>query len=411
MLFLIMSQFSVFAQKKSISGKVTDNATGEPLTGVSVILKSSNAGVITNDLGIFKIEATPDDVLLVSIVGYAGQSVKIGGRTDINISLASAANSLSDVVLVGSRGTGRVTTETPVPVDVVKINEISLTTAKMDLTSILNVAAPSLNYNKQSGSDGADHIDIATLRGLSPDQTLVLMNGKRRHPTSVVLLFGTRGTGSSGTDLNAFPVSAIDRVEILRDGASAQYGSDAVAGVINLILKKDVGHFKMNVGYSGYNDPKFNTAYAKGLAANQYVSGSKFDGQALNVGADGGLSIGKRGGFIHLSGDFTTQGKTFRQVLKSDNLSSSYWSLPVNPVRRANGDGSSNTFGGFLNMEIPVSSGNTREIYSGTFNNLDDIRSWWCRYCFQSSYSDAYTRCFSRHRFERRNRRWMEMGS
>ena len=346
-LMLILIQNSSFAQKKMITGRIVNDATNEPLSGVSVIVQSSQSGVITNNDGIFKIDANPNDVLVISFVGFSNQVIPIKGKSEINVALKMLAGSLSDIVLVGSRGVGRAKTETPVPVDVIKMSDISLSTAKMDVTSILNVAVPSLNYNKQSGSDGADHIDIATLRGLSPDQTLVLINGKRRHPASVILLFGTRGTGSSGTDLNGFPASAIDRVEVLRDGASAQYGSDAIAGVINLILKKDVGHFKMNVGYSGYNDPKFNSAYAKGLAANQYISDGKFDGQALNVSADGGFTLGKRGGFIHLSGDYTTQGKTFRQVLKSDNLSTSYWSLPVNSVRRANGDGSSNTLGGF----------------------------------------------------------------
>ena len=371
---LIIIQLPLSAQNKSISGVVKDDATGEPLSGVSVIVEATHSGVITNNDGIFKIEAKSKDILLISIIGYSSQSIPVNGRTEINIGLKSSSTNLSDIVLIGSRGAGRAKTETAVPVDVVKISDVSMATAKMDLTSILNVAAPSLNYNKQSGSDGADHIDIATLRGLSPDQTLVLMNGKRRHPASVILLFGTRGTGSSGTDLNGFPASAVDRVEILRDGASAQYGSDAIAGVINLVLKKDVKHFNMNVGYSGYDDPKFNTAYAKGLAANQYVAGSKFDGQALNVSADGGLALGKRGGFIHLSGDFSTQGKTFRQVLKSDDLANSYWSLPVNPVRRANGDGSSNTVGGFLNMEIPVASGNTSFYAFGGYNykNSDD---------------------------------------
>ena len=93
------------------------------------------------------------------------------------------------------------------------------------------------NATKQSGSDGADHIVPASLRGLGPDQTLVLINGKRRHQSSLVNIFGTRGRGNSGTDLNAIPAAAIKRIEVLRDGASAQYGSDAIAGVINIVLK------------------------------------------------------------------------------------------------------------------------------------------------------------------------------
>lgn len=382
LIFFLLGHSVVFAQKNSISGKITDARTGAALDGVTVRIISTHVGTATNSNGMFTINALSNDVLEITGVGYEPKLIKIEGRLEINISLTSTSGGLSEIVLVGSRSAGRVKTETAVPVDIVKLSDVSLSTAKMDITSILNVAAPSFNYNKQSGSDGADHIDLATLRGLGPDQTLVLINGKRRHQTAFVAVFGTRGRGNSGTDLNAFPESAIDRVEILRDGASAQYGSDAIAGVINLVLKKDVNHFNMNVGFSGYNDPKFNTSYAKGTSANQYVTGNKFDGQTLNVSADGGLPVGKHGGFLHLSGDFLTQGKTFRQVLNSDNLSSTYLSLPVNYVRRANGDGSVNTIGGFLNMDAPFASGKTSFYAFGGYN-------------YKSSDAFAFTRSFS----------------
>src|SRR5699024_11026205 len=100
---------------------------------------------------------------------------------------------------------------------------------------LLQFSAPSFNSNQQSGSDGSDAVDAATLRGMGPDQTLVLINGKRYHESSLINLFGTKGRGNTGTDLNAIPVAAIKRVEILRDGASAQYGSDAIAGVVNIV--------------------------------------------------------------------------------------------------------------------------------------------------------------------------------
>lgn len=109
------------------------------------------------------------------------------------------------------------------------------------MNQLLNYVAPSFSSNTQSISDGTDHIDPASLRGLGPDQVLVLINGKRRHNTALVNVNGTFGRGSVGTDLNAIPVAAIERIEILRDGASAQYGSDAIAGVINIILKDDTG--------------------------------------------------------------------------------------------------------------------------------------------------------------------------
>jgi iron complex outermembrane receptor protein len=105
----------------------------------------------------------------------------------------------------------RTQTQTAVPVDVIQLRQVGQTTARFDLTSLINANAPSFNYNKQSGSDGADHIDLATLRGLGPDQTLVLVNGKRRHQTAFVAVFGARGRGNSGTDLSALPAAALSK--------------------------------------------------------------------------------------------------------------------------------------------------------------------------------------------------------
>src|SRR6266581_5898795 len=109
--------------------------------------------------------------------------------------------------------------------------------AQNDITQILNYTAPSFNSNRQTVSDGTDHIDPASLRGLGPDQVLVLVNGKRRHSSALVNVNGTFGRGTVGVDLNAIPAAAIERIEVLRDGAAAQYGSDAIAGVINIVLK------------------------------------------------------------------------------------------------------------------------------------------------------------------------------
>jgi iron complex outermembrane receptor protein len=234
---------------------------------------------------------------------------------------------------------------------VIRINQAGEPTAKMDLTSVLNITAPSFNYNKQSGADGADHVDLGTLRGLGPDQTLVLINGKRRHQTAFVGLFGTRGRGNSGVDLNSFPESAVDRIEILRDGASAQYGSDAMAGVINIILKKDVNHWSINTGWSGYDDYKYNSR--KVNAGNQYYSGNAIDGGTYTLSVNNGASIGKNGGFINVSADFLTQGKTYRQT-DTTNWQTTKNALPyLNTGRRAFGDASVTTAGIMYNMEIP----------------------------------------------------------
>ena len=247
-LSFLFCSYLLFAQQL-FTVKVTDATTGNPLSNASVKIKSTKKGVTANNDGTLKIQANPNDVLEITNVGYISQLVTLTNQTDITVGLETSQVELGDIVVLGTRGAGRAKTETAVPVDVIKINQVGLPTAKMDLTSILNVAAPSFNYNKQSGADGADHIDIGTLRGLGADHTLVLINGKRRHPTAFVGLFGTRGRAGSGVDLNGFPQAEVDRIEILRDGASAQYGSDAIGGVINIVLKKDINHLSVNAGW------------------------------------------------------------------------------------------------------------------------------------------------------------------
>ena len=366
---------SVSAQK--IEGTVTD-ASGNPIESASVTVRSTRSGTTTDASGKFSVSAKINDVLIFTASGYAIMEVKVIDNSAISVTMQSQVTSLDQIVLLGSRRGGRVKTESPVPVDVISLGTAKLTSAKPDITSLLNYAAPSFNYNKQSGSDGADQIDLATLRGLGPDQTLVLVNGKRRHQTAFVAVFGTRGRGNSGTDLNAIPEASIDRVEILRDGASAQYGSDAIAGVINLILKKDTDKWQINIGGSGYYDKKYNPHFSNDLK-NQYVYGNGLDGEAFNADINRGFAFGKaKKGFINLTANFFTQGKTYRQVLDT-NLSHKN-SLPINAVRRANGDGSVTSGGGMMNMEAPLSSKTTFYSFGG--------------YNYKSSDAFAYTRSF-----------------
>jgi iron complex outermembrane recepter protein len=368
--FLLLSflfcSFLLFAQQL-YTLTITDGATGNPLPNASAKVKSASKGVIAGSDGLLKIQANVNDVIEVSSIGYKPQSFALGNQTTITVAMDAVLIELGDIVILGTRGAGRAKIETAVPVDVIKINQAGLPTAKMDLSSVLNMAAPSFNYNKQSGADGADHIDLGTLRGLGPDQTLVLINGKRRHTTALVALFGTRGKGASGTDLNAFPQSAIDRIEILRDGASAQYGSDAIAGVINIILKKDVNHWAINTGWAGFYDTKFNTA--KFNAGNEYVSGNKIDGQTFTLSATNGFALGKNDGFVSIALNVLTQGKTYRQV-DTANWKTDKNALPfINTGRRAFGDGSLKTFGASYNMELPVKDSKTVFYSFATFNN------------------------------------------
>jgi iron complex outermembrane recepter protein len=376
---LIFCSYLLFAQQ-NFTVKVTDSKTGNPVTNASVVVKATNKGASTNNEGVFTIQAKPNDVLEITCIGYQPQLVTLSGTSIIEVSLEPSSIDLGDIVVVGTRGAARAKTETAVPIDVIKINQVGLPTAKMDLTSVLNMSAPSFNYNKQSGADGADHVDLGTLRGLGPDQTLVLINGKRRHTTAFVALFGTRGRGASGTDLNAFPQSAVDRIEILRDGASAQYGSDAMAGVMNIVLSKNVNHWIINTGWSGYNDTKFNAR--KFNAGNQYYSGNKIDGGTFTLSANNGLTMGKNGGFINFSFDYRSQGKTYRQV-DTTNWQTDKNALPfILPYRRSFGDGSIKTYGGMYNMELPIKDTKVTFYSFGGFNS-------------KTSDAFAYTRNYS----------------
>jgi iron complex outermembrane receptor protein len=155
---------------------------------------------------------------------------------------AAVDNTMQSVSIVGSRRVGNTSsTDTPVPVDYIPLTKAAEQSGQFDLAQTLANISPSFNSTRQTGADGADLIDSAALRGLGSDQTLVLVNGKRRHTTALVNLFGARNRGNTGTDMNAIPVLAIKDVQVLRDGAAAQYGSDAIAGVIDVELRKDLG--------------------------------------------------------------------------------------------------------------------------------------------------------------------------
>ena len=378
--FLFLLAINAFAQQV-VTGKVIDN-NGYPIAGITVKSKQSAKITVTGADGSFQLTVNPNEEIEVSSIGYVKQSFIAKGSSPVTIKLEQSIEELSQVILVGSRKLGRVKTESTAPVDVINVGQNTANSARMDLTSVLNYAAPSLNYNKQTGSDGADHIDLATLRGLGPDQTLVLINGKRRHQTAFVAMFGTRGRGNAGTDLNSFPASAVDRVEILRDGASAQYGSDAIAGVINIITKKSINEITGSLGFSGYYDQKFNTAFEPSLAT-QYEQGKKLDGTAFNANINFGVPLGKKGGFLNLTFEGQSSGKTFRQALKTDNYQTDPDAMYLNVYRRGHGDASLNSFGTLYNLEIPTNGKST--LYSfGSYNNKSSdafafTRNWSAR--------------------------------
>ena len=160
---------------------------------------------------------------------------------------------IDTITIVGSRRANASATDTTVPVDLISLTRVAEQGGQFDLAQSLQYLSPSFNSTRQTGADGADLIDSAALRGLGSDQTLVLVNGKRRHTTALVNLFGARNRGNTGTDMNAIPLLAIENVQVLRDGAAAQYGSDAIAGVIDIGLKKRAG-CEAVAGYSQYSE-------------------------------------------------------------------------------------------------------------------------------------------------------------
>ena len=235
----------------------------------------------------------------------------------------SEAKELKEVQIVGSRNTKRTVVNSAVPIDVINVKDVTTQSGKLEINELLQYVAPSFNANKQSGSDGADHVDPASLRGMGPDQTLVLINGKRRHQSSLINLFGTKGRGNTGTDLNAIPASAIKRIEILRDGAAAQYGSDAIAGVINIVLNDNINQVTGAVTYGAYNtnaqgefDPGTANTKNNFLDENSFGNtlGQKrnFDGQSLKVAANYGVAVGKKGGIANFTAEYLNKEKTLR---------------------------------------------------------------------------------------------------
>lgn len=221
-------------------------------------------------------------------------------------------NNVEEVVILGSRAGARSKTDSPVPVDVFNVKESSIILPQTNIGQILNAVAPSFTSTIQTNSDGTDHLDPAQLRGLGPDQVLVLVNGKRRHTSALVNVNGTPGRGTVGTDLNAIPSFALNRIEVLRDGAAAQYGSDAIAGVINLDLKRDTGKLAGQISYGGNLTP----------TANDHTG--DFDGQNIQLDLNYGNKIGTKGGFFNITWSSQFRNPTYRAGTESGTLYNAY---------------------------------------------------------------------------------------
>ena len=280
------------------------------------------------------------------------------------------AEELQEVQIVGSRNTKRTVVNSAVPIDIINMKDLTTQIGKIEINQLLQYIAPSFNANKQSGSDGADHVDPASLRGMGPDQTLVLINGKRRHQSSLVTLYGTRGRGNTGTDLNAIPASSIKRIEILRDGAAAQYGSDAIAGVINIVLNDNVNELTGAITYGAFNtnaqgDFLPGTANTANYTldqngnGNSYTKRKAFDGNTVKFALNYGVAVGENGGFIN----FTTEYFTKEKVLR-----------PGFDFRKGFGEASMDSYNFSVNSVIPISK--RTKFYAFGGNNFRDTDAY-----------------------------------
>ncbi|MFE3848723.1 TonB-dependent receptor domain-containing protein [Flavobacterium sp. LB3P45] len=310
--FILTFLFSagLTAQEIKVSGVVTDDSNAT-LPGTTVLVKGTTKGTTTDADGKFTITAKTGNVLQFSYVGLETKSVTVTGIT-LNVTLMGSGETLQDVVVIGSRNPTRTVTESAVPIDVISMKEIASQGPQVNLNQILNMVAPSFTSNTTTVADGTDHIDPAQLRGLGPDQVLVLVNGKRRHTSSLVNINGSPGRGSVGTDLNAIPAFAIEKIEVLRDGASAQYGSDAIAGVININVKKNTN--KLDVALFGGGN------LSKG--ANDHTGG--IDGGNYQLDLNYGTGLGKEKSFINATASFQLRDATSRAKDVTGNLFNAY---------------------------------------------------------------------------------------
>ena len=250
-------------------------------------------------------------VLSAAVIFFSGISLAQAQETK-PVQDTVANKEIEEVVLVGSRSGGRSKADSPVPVDVFNLKDIQQSLPQTNINQILNTIAPSFTSTIQTNADGSDHSDPAQLRGLGPDQTLILINGKRRHTSALVNVNGAPGRGTVGTDLNAIPAFALSRIEVLRDGASAQYGSDAIAGVMNLQLKRDTGKLTGQLNYGGYL-----TNAAKDHTGN-------YDGQQYQLDLNYGNKIGTKGGFYNVTWSSQFRDPTRRAGTESGAIYNAY---------------------------------------------------------------------------------------
>ncbi|CAL2085417.1 TonB-dependent receptor [Tenacibaculum sp. 190524A05c] len=269
----------MYAQTK-ISGKVVDT-NNEPLPGANVVEKGTTNGTSTNFDGIFELTVASDATLVVTFTGFETKEVRVNGQTNLTIVL-NEGQQLDEVIVTGSRTPARSNTSSPLPVDIVGVKELQAT-GQATFDKALQYKIPSFNTVNTPVNDATSLLDPYEIRNMGPSRTLILINGKRKNLSALLYTQTSPGRGETGADISGIPTDAIKTIQILRDGASAQYGSDAISGVMNIILKD---------------------SYKDGSATFRSGITGEGDGEMLGVSVNNGSKIGENG-FVNYTIDFS----------------------------------------------------------------------------------------------------------
>jgi len=386
---LVLGSTALAAQAGSIHGRVADPA-GAPLPRAQVSVEGTGLRATSDEQGQYDIRGVGAGTFTVRVrlLGYVPQSARVtvpdGGSAAQNFAMTAQAIALAPVdVVVGSRARHTAAEELAVPVDVFPAEQLAQQ-GTSETSQILQALAPSVNFPRQSVTDANDIVRPFTLRGLSPDHTLVLVNGWRRHQMAVMNTFAYgMGAGSSGVDLNALPSGAVDRIEVLRDGASAQYGSDAIAGVVNVVMKEGAFAPFLNVETGGYSTKDYPD-----------------DGATSDVNGGLGFAVGR--GSLTLFGEYLHRDPTNRAwpdifLVDGNRVGDVIDTLTGRILQKRNsltqpnyhwGDGLEKDAMTFANFRLPLNPAGTSELYAfggyshrvgtgnGFFRYFDSAKNW-----------------------------------
>ncbi len=319
LLFLLNATF-LFAQKE-ITGVVKDNS-GATLPGVNIVEKGTSNGVSTETDGSYKIKIKDGSSLIFSYVGY-NSVTKVATSSVLNVSLSEeGGQNLDEVVITGTRTAPRSNTTTALPIDVLSSKDLT-STGQASFDKALQYKIPSFNTVQTPVNDATSLLDPYEIRNMGPSRTLILINGKRKNLSSLLYVQTSPGRGETGADISAIPTDAIEKVEILRDGASAQYGSDAIAGVMNIILKK--------------NRTDGSATLRSGIT-------SEGDGEMLGISLNNGTTVGEKG-FLNYTVDFSKVSLANRPgTVDADGDFNDF--LKINPDKYSSYVNDDNTLGG-----------------------------------------------------------------